>query len=61
MTSTPALASSSLPYGLKIADKGWKKACEEDKGLAEGLNFVEGKCVFKAIADYFHLPLESWK
>jgi len=61
MTSTPALANSTLPYGLKIADKGWKKACEDDPGLAQGLNFVEGKCVFKAIADYYHLPLESWK
>ena len=61
MTSTPALANSTLPYGLKIADKGWKKACEEDPGLAQGLNFVEGKCVIKPVADFYHLPLEQWK
>jgi alanine dehydrogenase len=60
-TSTPALANATLPYAIKIADLGWEEACRRDSCLAAGLNIVKGKVVFKAIADYFKLPLESWE
>lgn len=37
-TSTLALTNATLPYVLKLADKGWKKACKEDRSLLLGLN-----------------------
>lgn len=50
-TSTLALTNSTLPYALKIADKGWKVACAEDAGLAKGLNTIDGKLTNKAVAE----------
>ena len=41
-TSTFALTNATLPYALRIAGKGWKTACQEDAGLAEGLNTFDG-------------------
>jgi len=55
-TSTLALTNATLPYVLKLADKGWKKACAEDPGLKLGLNVVEGKIVYPAVAEAFGLP-----
>lgn len=56
MTSTNALNNVTLYYTQLIASKGWKKACQESNGLQKGLNMVEGKIVYKAIADTFELP-----
>lgn len=58
-TSTMALTNATLPYVLQLADKGWKRACWENRELASGLNVVEGKITFKAVADYFGLPYSS--
>lgn len=57
-TSTLALTNATLKYALALADKGWKQACKEDAALAKGLNIVEGKITFKAVADAFGLPYE---
>ena len=57
-TSTLALTNATLRYALALADKGWQKACKDDAALAKGLNIVEGKVVFKAVADVFGLPYE---
>ena len=57
-SSTMALTNATLPYVLKLADKGWKQACKDDASLAKGLNIVEGKITFKAVADYYSLPYE---
>ena len=54
-TSTMALTNATLRYAVALADKGWQKACEEDEALARGLNIVDGKIVFKAVADVFGL------
>jgi len=42
-TSTIALCNATLPYAVKIANKGFEKAAAEDVGLAEGLNLVGGR------------------
>lgn len=55
-TSTLALTNATLPYALRIADLGWKEACLRDKGLAEGVNVVDGKIVYKAVAEAFDMP-----
>ncbi len=57
-TSTLALTNATLRYAVALADKGWKQACKDDAALAKGLNIVEGKVVFKAVADVFGLPYE---
>ena len=57
-TSTLALTNATLRYAVALADKGWKQACKDDEALKKGLNIVEGKVTFKAIADVFDLPYE---
>ena len=57
-TSTIALTNATLRYALALADKGWKKACKDDPALYKGLNVVEGKVTYKAVADVFDLPFE---
>ena len=56
-TSTVALTNATLPYAIKLADKGWKKACKEDNALKLGLNVVKGDVVYKGVADAFGLKL----
>lgn len=55
MTSTQALTNATVPYLLKLADMGWKKACEEDSALAAGLNIADGKIVYDAVAQAWNL------
>jgi alanine dehydrogenase len=54
-TSTIALTNATLPYALQLANKGWKQACKDNKELLLGLNVVNGKVVYKAVADAFKL------
>ena len=58
-TSTIALTNATLRYAIALADKGWKKACKDDPALFKGLNVVEGKVTYKAVADVFNLPYEE--
>lgn len=61
-TSTYGLTNCTLPYGLQLANKGYKKAMLDDKALALGLNVYEGKIVYKAVAEAFDMeytPLEE--
>ena len=55
-TSTTALTNATLRYALALADKGWKQACRDDASLAKGVNMVEGKCTFEAVAKVWGLP-----
>ena len=55
-TSTLALTNATLPYALQLANKGWKKACQENQELKLGLNVVNGKVVYKGVSDAFGLP-----
>ena len=57
-TSTLALTNATLRYAIALADKGWQQACKDDPALAKGLNIVDGKVTFKAVADVFGLPYE---
>src|SRR3972149_3352912 len=49
-TSTFALCNVTIPYILKLADLGWRKAIQEDQGLAKGLNIVGGRGTHPAVA-----------
>lgn len=55
-TSTIGLNNATLPYGLQLAEKGWKKACQENPELVPGLNVVKGDVVYEAVAEAFNLP-----
>ena len=54
-TSTFALNNATLPYGLQLAAKGIKKACEQSAPLLTGLNTYEGFITYKPVADAFGL------
>jgi len=60
-TSTLALTNATLPYCIKLAGQGWKKACAESMELKKGLNVIQGKVVYKAVADAFNLPFTDVK
>ena len=55
-TSTLALTNATLPYAIQLANKGWKKACQDSKELELGLNVIAGEVVYKGVADAFDLP-----
>lgn len=56
-TSTIGLNQATLPYGLAIANLGFKQAMKNDAGLASGLNTYQGQLTFPALAQIFALPL----
>ncbi len=60
-TSTFALHNATNPYGLRIADLGWREACHRDPALARGLNVVHGKVVYQAVAEAHGLPYTPWR
>jgi len=55
-TSTLGLTNATFPYAKRLARNGWKKACKDDPALFLGLNVVEGKVVYPAVAETFGLP-----
>ncbi len=60
-TSTQGLTISTLPYALKIANLGYKKALTQDRFLMEGLNVYLGKVTNQNVAEdlgyTYHPPL----
>jgi alanine dehydrogenase len=58
-TSTLALTNATLPYAIQLADKGWKKAAQENADLVPGLNVIQGDIVYKAVAEAFNMPYTS--
>ena len=50
-TSTFALTNATMPYMVALASKGWKKACQDDRALAKGINTCDGKVFFKGVSD----------
>ncbi len=54
-TSTIALTNATFPYAIQLANKGWKKACRENQALKSGLNVINGKIVYKSVAEAFDM------
>jgi len=54
-TSTLALTNATLPYALEIANKGWQRACRENKEIRLGANIVSGKVTYQRVADAFSM------
>ena len=61
-TSTFALTNATLPYALKLANKGFVDAINSDSGLKEGVNTYAGKLTYEAVAiaqGLKHTPLDE--
>ncbi|AUJ64720.1 alanine dehydrogenase [Aestuarium zhoushanense] len=55
-TSTLALGNATLPFMIALANKGWKKACADDKHLLNGLNVHAGQLTYAAVGEALGLP-----
>ena len=55
VTSAQALNNAVLPYALALADKGWKRALNDNPSLMEGLNVCRGEVTYKCVAEEFDL------
>ena len=61
-TSTVALTNATLPYAVEIANKGWKKAMQENPEIKLGANVVNGKVTYAGVADAFgmdYTPIDT--
>ncbi len=52
-TSTLALNKATLPFLIKLANNGYKKALKDDPNFLAGLNVCKGNVTYKAVADAF--------
>jgi alanine dehydrogenase len=61
LTSTNALTSTTLPYGLMIADKGLEAACKESNAVYKGVNVYLGECTYENVAKAFDMKYTELK
>ncbi len=62
LSSTIALTSTTLPYGLMIAELGLEEACRKSPDIYHGVNIYKGKCVYENVSTAFgieYTPLDS--
>jgi len=62
ITSTRALTNVTLPYAEELADYGVLDAIRRDPALARGVNVIDGKITYRAVAEahgFEHTPLED--
>ncbi|MBH0230150.1 alanine dehydrogenase [Halobacillus yeomjeoni] len=50
-TSTIGLTNVTVPYALQLANKGYKKACQDNEALFKGINTLDGYVTYKAVAE----------
>ena len=60
-TSTMALSNATLPYALKLANKGYREAMKSDEPLLKGLNVWNGKVTNKLVADSLGLEYTPFR
>ncbi|ADL54057.1 alanine dehydrogenase [Gallionella capsiferriformans] len=58
-TSTLALTNATFPYLLQLASKGWQQALRDSSALRFGLNIIDGKITYRAVANAFDLAYTS--
>ncbi|KJZ19476.1 alanine dehydrogenase [Loktanella sp. S4079] len=58
-TSTIALGNATMPFILEIANKGWRRACDEDAHLLRGLNIHAGKLTYPAVGKTLNMDVLS--
>jgi alanine dehydrogenase len=55
-TSTYALTNATMPYVLRLADRGWRAACQADPALVKGLSTHDGALLSQQVAADLDLP-----
>ncbi|MCX6735785.1 MAG: alanine dehydrogenase [Candidatus Parcubacteria bacterium] len=60
-TSTIALTNATLLYALELANKGWIRAVAENEALLKGVNIIQGKITYRAVADAFGMEYHEPK
>ena len=61
VTATEALANATIPYVLKIADMGWKRASMEEYAVYSGVNVAGGYVTQEAVAKVHQITYHSLK
>ena len=59
LSSTKALTSATLPYGLMIAELGLEEACKKSNEIKRGVNLYKGKLVYPAVAEAFNISCHA--
>jgi alanine dehydrogenase len=59
VTSTKALTNATLPYVEAIADHGLAEAVARDPALGLGVNVLDGRITYEAVAEAHNLPFSS--
>ncbi|MHC4905351.1 MAG: alanine dehydrogenase [Planctomycetota bacterium] len=62
LSSTIALTSATLQYGLNIAEHGLEQACRASSPICKGVNLYQGHCVYHHVArdlEIEYTPLDS--
>ncbi|MBM7578937.1 alanine dehydrogenase [Jeotgalibacillus terrae] len=54
-TSTIALTNVTVPYGIQIANKGYRQACIDNEALMSGINTLDGYVTYNAVAEAHNL------
>ena len=57
-TSTFALCNVTLPWALKLANKGAVQAAKDEQPMLDAINVHEGKVTYQPVADTFDMPYE---
>ncbi len=55
-TATMALSNATFPYIFALANEGWEAACQQDQGLARGLNVIHGMVTHRGVAIAADVP-----
>ncbi|MFH2091534.1 MAG: alanine dehydrogenase [Pseudomonadota bacterium] len=55
-TSTFALTNATLPYAVEIANKGWRRAMNDNAEIKLGANVINGHITYKGVAEAFDMP-----
>ena len=55
-TSTLGLTNATLPFMMALANKGVKKALNDDPHLARGLNVAHGEITYEPVAKDLDVP-----
>ncbi|HSW44663.1 MAG TPA: alanine dehydrogenase, partial [Phycisphaerae bacterium] len=58
-TSTLALTNATLPYVIRLAGLGYRRAAADDPGLAGGISVQEGRVTCAGVAEVFGMKLET--
>ncbi len=58
-TSTFALTNATFPYALELANKGFKKAIQQNNPLKKGVNIYKGKVTHPSVSKALNLPHSS--